>query len=198
MLPGLLNWFKLVFGPFGQSIISMTPLSMHNFAHFTRHSFWPKINNQPFNPKRPWLFGLLNTQGGEGAGICPFWKTQSYSSQFHFRATNRVSYESWHIFLKFDTLLRLLRLNLRPLEVAEVAKVQTKKNRSKILKSAIFELQKCYTPQKKAENNCHSDLKQNQRLLYWKNWKKVDFAIFDPKNQDVLSVSAKFLENLSR
>ena len=117
-----------------------------------------------FNPKRPGLFGLLDTRGG--GGICPFWKTQSYSSQFHFRATNRVSYESWHIFLKFDTLLRLLRLNLRPLEVAKVAKVQTKKNRSKILKSAIFELQKCYTPQKRAENNCHSDLKQNQRLLY--------------------------------
>ena len=53
-----------------------------------------------------------------------------------------------------------------PLEVAEVAKVQTKKNRSKILKSAIFEVQKRYTPQKKAENNRHSYLKQNQRLLY--------------------------------
>ena len=68
--------------------------------------------------------------------------------------------------LKFDTLLRLLRLKLRPREVAEVAKVQMKKNRSKILKSAIFEVQKRYTPQKKAENNRHSDLKQNQRLLY--------------------------------
>ena len=29
----------------------------------------------------------------------------------------------------------------------------------KILKSAIFEVQKRYTPQKKAENNRHSDLK---------------------------------------
>ena len=57
-----------------------------------------------FNPKRPGLFGLLNTRGG-GGWICPFWKTQSYPSQFHFRATNRVSYESWHILLKFDTLL---------------------------------------------------------------------------------------------
>ena len=61
--------------------------------------------------------------------------------------------------LKFDTLLRLLRLKLRPREAAEVAKVQAKKIRSKILKSAIFELQKRYIPQKKAENNCHSDLK---------------------------------------
>ena len=57
-------------------------------------------------------------------------------------------------------------MKLRPREVAKVAKVQTKKNRSKILKSAIFEVQKRHTPQKKAENNCHSDLKQNQRLLY--------------------------------
>ena len=35
-----------------------------------------------------------------------------------------------------------------------------------ILKSAIFEQHKRYTPQKKAENNRHSDLKQNQSLLY--------------------------------
>ena len=29
-------------------------------------------------------------------------------------------------------------------------------------------------------------MKQNQRLLYWKNWKKVDFAIFDPKKSRCL------------
>ena len=34
-----------------------------------------------------------------------------------------------------------------------------KKFHQKILKSAIFELHKHYTPQKKAENNFHSDLK---------------------------------------
>ena len=59
----------------------------------------------------------------------------------------------------FDQCVRLLRLKLQPREVAEVARVQSKKNRSKILKSAIFELQKRYIPQKKAENNRHSDLK---------------------------------------
>ena len=78
---------------------------------------------------------------------------------FNTRATNSISYESWDIQLKFDTLLRLLRLKLQPREVAEVARVQEKKVRSKILKSSIFELHKRYIPQKKAENNCHLDLK---------------------------------------
>jgi hypothetical protein len=50
---------------------------------------------------------------------------------------------------------------LYPVEVAEVeiAASGGKKIRSKIPKSAIFELQKRYTTQKKAENNRHSDLK---------------------------------------
>ena len=78
---------------------------------------------------------------------------------FHSRPTNTISYKSWYIQLKFGTLLRLLRLKLQPREAAEVARFQAKKNCSKILKSAIFELHKHYIPQKKAENNCHSDLK---------------------------------------
>ena len=45
-------------------------------------------------------------------------------------------------------------------------------------KSSIFEQHKCNIPQKKAEKNCHSDLKQNQRLLYWKSWKKSRFHDF--------------------
>ena len=66
-----------------------------------------------------------------------------------------------------------------PIEVAEVEIAATggrqsgqdpdEKNSIKNLE--IFELQKRYTPQKKAKNNSHSYLKQNQRLLYWKNWK---------------------------
>jgi hypothetical protein len=137
-----------------------------------------------FNPKRPGLFGQLNTRGGVES--THFGKRTLNPPHFHSRPTNSISYESWHILLKFDTLLRLLRLKLRPRDVAEVARVQTKKKLIKILKSAIFELQKRYTPQKKAENNRHSDLKQNQRLLYRKNWKKVDFAIFDSKKSRCL------------
>ena len=136
------------------------------------------------NPKRPGLFGQLNNRGGVES--THFGKRTLNPPHFHSRPTNSISYESWHFLLKFDTLLRLLRSKLRPREVAEVAKVQTEKNRSKILKSAIFELQKRYIPQKKAEKNLHSDLKQNQRLLYWKNWKKLDFAIFDSKKSRCL------------
>ena len=152
--------------------------------------WWSKNYFDRFNPKSTGLFGHSDNWG----------KRPLTSPHFHSRPTNSISYESWHILLKFDTLLRLLRLKLRPREVAEVAKVQTKKNRSKILKSAIFELQKRYTPQKKAEKNRHLDLKQNQRLLHCteKIEKKSNSPFLIPKNQNVMSVSAKFWENLSR
>ena len=118
---------------------------------------------------------------GGGAAARHFGKRCLNPSHFHARATNSISYESWDIQLKFDILLRLLRLKLRPREVAEVARVQAHKNWSKILKSAIFELHKRYIPQKKAENNHYSDLKWNYRILLWKSWKKINFVIFDPK-----------------
>ena len=82
--------------------------------------------------------------------------------------------------------MRLLRLKLGPREV------QAKKNRSKILKSAIFELHKRDTPQKKAENNCQLDLKLE--ILFMKKLKKF----YPKKNHNLLSISAEFLENLSR
>ena len=44
----------------------------------------------------------------------------------------------------------MLRLKLRSREGAEVARAQKKKVRSKILKSTVFELCKCYTPQNKS------------------------------------------------
>ena len=78
------------------------------------------------NPKRPGLFGLPNTRGGMES--IHFEKRSLTTPHFHSRPANSISYESWHILLKFDTLLRLLRLKLRPREAAEVAKVQAKKN----------------------------------------------------------------------
>ena len=45
----------------------------------------------------------------------------------YFRATNSISYKCWHLQLKFDNLLKLLRLTLGPREVAEVARAQAKK-----------------------------------------------------------------------
>ena len=56
-----------------------------------------------------------------------------------------------------------------------------KKIEAKILESPIFDLQKRNIPQKKPHENRHSYLKQNKRLLLWKNWKNVDFVIFAPK-----------------
>ena len=75
---------------------------------------------------------------GGGADSIHFEKTNCNSSQFHFKATNSISYESWSLLLKFDTLLRLLRLKLRPQEVAEVAKVQTEKKSIKNLEIGNF------------------------------------------------------------
>ena len=57
-----------------------------------------------------------------------------------------------------------------------------KKVWSKIQKSAIFELHKCYTPQKKAENNRFSKLKSNIWLFYWK-WGKKYFLDFRCQNK---------------
>ena len=73
----------------------------------------------------------------------------------------------------------------------EVARVQVKKTGSKILKSTIFELHKCYTPQKKAEDNRFSEL--NIWLFHWKMRKKNIFAIFDDKNTKNNGLDCKFL-----
>ena len=52
-----------------------------------------------------------------------------------------------------------------------------KKVRSKILKSAIFELHKCYSPQKKATNKSTFRFEIKLGILLWKSWKKFDFVI---------------------
>ena len=48
-------------------------------------------NRSSFNPKRHGLFGLPNTWGADSIH---FGKTYCNSFQFHFRATNSISYES--------------------------------------------------------------------------------------------------------
>ena len=105
----------------------------------------------------------------------------SGGSNFDTDPTNSVSYESWQPQLKFETSLRSVRLIVWPQEVSKVTEVKMKKSEAKILESPIFDLQKRNIPQKKPQENLHSYLKQNKRLLLWKNWKKVDFAIFTPK-----------------
>jgi hypothetical protein len=49
-----------------------------------------------------------------------FWKCSLKPSNSFFSLTNRISYERLHLQLTFETLLRLLRLKFRPLEVTEL------------------------------------------------------------------------------
>ena len=117
---------------------------------------------------------------------------------FHSSYTNSTSYESWHIQLNFETLVRSLRLILWPQEVTEVREVKMKKKMPKIIKSTIFDSQICNIPQNKPHENCHSDFKWNYRILEWKSWKKSILWFSLSENHNFLSVSAKFLKDQSR
>jgi hypothetical protein len=90
-------------------------------------------------------------------------KTFGYSltpPNFHFRLTNSISYENWHLQLQFDTLLRLLRLKLRSRKVAEVA------SRQKKLDQKFWNLKfLIYT------NIIH--LKRKLRIIVFLNWSQI-------------------------
>ena len=65
-----------------------------------------------FNPKRCGLFGQLRMHGWSKSAQ---WEMAvSGCFNFHPNSTNSTSYESWHLQLKFYTLLRLTRLKLQP------------------------------------------------------------------------------------
>jgi hypothetical protein len=55
----------------------------------------------------------------------------SEHTNFGIDQTNIVSYESWHLQLKFETSLRSLRLIVWSQEVSEVTEVKMKKNEAK-------------------------------------------------------------------
>ena len=74
--------------------------------------------------------------------------------------------------------MRLLRFKLRPREVAEVARSRQKKILSKILKSAIFELQKC-SKESWDQSSFRFDIKLGDFVM--KKLKKINFGIFNPK-----------------
>ena len=67
-------------------------------------------------------------------------KIVSWHSNFETDQTNSVSYERWHLQLKFETLLMLLRLILR--RYPKWPRSKWKKSEAKILESPIFDLQK--------------------------------------------------------
>ena len=82
------------------------------------------------NPKRCGLFGQLRRRGG--IKVSHFRIMVSGGLNFHSSYTNSTSYESWHIQLNFETLVRSLRLIVWPQEVTEVTEVKMKKNRRKL------------------------------------------------------------------
>ena len=115
----------------------------------------------------PLLFGQLNMRGG--GQILPFLRILTPPN----------------FILKQQTECYIKAKIWYPIEVAEVEIAasggrwsgQVPGEKKSIKTSAIFELHKCYTPQKKAENNLHLDLK----FFYEKIEKKKDLVIFDSK-----------------
>ena len=74
--------------------------------------------NAKVNPKRCGLFGQLRRRGGVKVSLLQI----SFSGHSNFGTS--VSYESWHLQLKFETSLRSLRFILWPQEVSEVTQVR--------------------------------------------------------------------------
>ena len=56
---------------------------------------------------------------------------------FHSSSTNSISYESWHLQLKFETSVRSLKLIVWPQEVWEVTEVKMKKILGEISKIGL-------------------------------------------------------------
>ena len=89
-----------------------------------------------------------------------------------------------------------MKLIFRPRKVTEVARVQAKKKFFK--SSAIFELQQRNTLLKKLRIILIQIWNKIRGFYYEKVEKKIYFVIFDPKNHNLGSVLAEFLENLPR
>ena len=74
------------------------------------------------------FWSVKEAGGGGGAKMTRGDIAISGHSNFSNDQTNIVSYESWHLQLKFETSLRSLRLIVWPQEVSEVTEVKMKKN----------------------------------------------------------------------
>ena len=124
------------------------------------------------NPKRCELFGQLRRRRRE-SGL--------WMLQFSFKLNKQ--YFIWKLIYsaKIWDLIEVAEAHTLASEGIGSDRGQNKKNEGKILESPIFDLQKRNIPQKKPHENRHSYLKQNKRLLLWKNWKKNRFRIFSSK-----------------
>ena len=152
-----------------------------------------------------------------------FGKRSLNPCHFHSRPINSISCESWHIQLKFDALLRLLRLKLQLWEVVELAKVQTKKliKNSDILnfwaKKTLYTSKESWEQSSfkfeiKAEDSAVKNLKKNgfidfwsQKILisarswldFWKTWKDSRKMTWLPFTWDVYGQSQELLYYIS-
>ena len=130
-------WMKVM----GLSPFTALIFIYHGYALFAtlqsmKQTFQPKKKAAfiRINPKRCGLFGQLRRRGGSKMTL---WVV-SRSSNFDTDITDSVSYESWHLQLKFETSLRSLRLILLPQEVSEVTEVKVKKIWDEIPRIANF------------------------------------------------------------
>ena len=93
-------------------------------------------------------------------------------------STNSVSYESWYLQLKFETLLRLLRSKFRPLEVAEVTKVQTWKKCFKFSKIFNFWATKMLYTSKESWEQSSLIFETKLQTFVWKKMNNSQFRVF--------------------
>ena len=143
-------------------------------------------HSRALNPKRPGLLGQLDTRGGGGESS-HFGKRSLKPLNFYFRLTNSVSYKSWHIQLKFDTLLRLLSLKLQPWEVAEVARVQAKKSLIKNFEICILSYTNVIHLRRKLRTIVIQIWNIIRGFCYEKFEKKTILRFSIPKNHNPLS-----------
>ena len=129
---------------------------------------------------------LVTPRTGGGVESTHFGKRPLTPPHFHSRPTNSISYESWHILLKFDTLLRLQRFKLRPREVAEVARVQTKKINQKFWNLPFLSYKIVIHLKRKLRIIVIQIWNKIREFCTVKIEKKVNFAIFDPKKSKCL------------
>ena len=102
------------------------PICALNLLQITSTHPWASRNQMSIstslNSKRCGLFGQLRSWG-RGSKMAHWERAVSGCFNFHSNSTNSTSYESWHIQLNFEILVRSLRHEVWPQEVTEVVKI---------------------------------------------------------------------------
>ena len=88
--------------------------------------FWMRVHINLLSWYRKSLFWDINTFVVSKSSA--HWEiTVSGCFNFHSSSTNSISYESWHLQLKFETSVRSLKCIVWPQKVSEVTEVKMKK-----------------------------------------------------------------------